>query len=60
MLFEVGRKEGRFVIREKQKRQGYSRTTLISEPTQAERDAFIELQKVICTKLMIHHPNPNK
>ncbi len=59
MLAE-GRQKGRIVNGNLSKRLAYTNSARLLDPTPAELASFQELQKTICEKLMLYHPNPDK
>jgi len=58
-MLAQGRAVGRVVPGNPGKRQAYTRSARI-DPSPQELASFEELQRIICEKLMTHHPNPDK
>ena len=58
-MLAKGRQKGRVVDKNASKRAAYTSNTRF-EPTAEERASFEELQKFICRKLTLHHPDPDR
>ncbi len=58
-LLAQGRQTGRITTGNHNQRLAYTRGTHF-EPTEEEKAAFRELQNVLCTKLSLHHVDPDK